>query len=389
MVNGSDPSKTEDFVKSIIRYFNIYLTPLLVVIGVVGNIMSFLVFAISHLRRQSSSVYLACLALADTGFLLALFLSWFSWLKINVMHVNGACHLVVYLTYVCGFLSVWSIAAYTVERYIVVTFPFKRHLMCTVKRSLMVVVSLSLFALLAYSFSLWTSGIVQSRGEAMCQPLPHFFGFVYVLSNIDTILTLLIPMLVIVVLNMKIVFTLYKFYHRRQSMTSDSDALVEWRRLSNASTQKVTLSTKVDHRFVLRSRDTINRRACALQKRSQIKITRMLLIVSTMFIILNAPSHAIRLHGFILFAIYKTNISRTEIRCQELLQFLYYTSFSINFFLYSLCGKNFRKGLLQLGRRFKYKVGKIFHLCIFIVYEDDVKSSKQEIQDLQTFIRKQ
>jgi hypothetical protein len=48
-------------IELVVNLLCLYVTPILVLLGVVGNTMSFLVFSMTHLRRQSSSVYLASL----------------------------------------------------------------------------------------------------------------------------------------------------------------------------------------------------------------------------------------------------------------------------------------------------------------------------------------
>ena len=47
----------------------LYVTPIIIFVGLIGNITSFFVFLTTSLRHLSSSVYLAALALADSGFL--------------------------------------------------------------------------------------------------------------------------------------------------------------------------------------------------------------------------------------------------------------------------------------------------------------------------------
>ena len=47
----------------------LYFTPIIIFVGLIGNITSFFVFVTTSLRHLSSSVYLAALALADSGFL--------------------------------------------------------------------------------------------------------------------------------------------------------------------------------------------------------------------------------------------------------------------------------------------------------------------------------
>ena len=50
-------------------HVNLYFTPVIIIVGLLGNITSFFVFVTTSLRHLSSSVYLAALALADSGFL--------------------------------------------------------------------------------------------------------------------------------------------------------------------------------------------------------------------------------------------------------------------------------------------------------------------------------
>ena len=97
----------KDTFKGIVNDLNIYFTPIIIVVGATGNIMAFLVFTVTHLRRQSSSVFLASLALADLGYLLTLLFGWLSWIKIHIVHKHVWCQMVLYLEAVFAFLSVW------------------------------------------------------------------------------------------------------------------------------------------------------------------------------------------------------------------------------------------------------------------------------------------
>ena len=89
--------------------------------GFEGNLISFLVFICTPIRQLSSSVYLAGLALSDSGFLLQLFVTWLGYVRVFLVHQNIWCQTVVYVTYVCSFLSVWLVVAFTFERYIAVS----------------------------------------------------------------------------------------------------------------------------------------------------------------------------------------------------------------------------------------------------------------------------
>ncbi len=61
---------------SVTYTLNTYVTPIVIVIGVLGNTLSFVVFVATHLSRQSSSVYLAVLAAVDNVFLVILLFVW-------------------------------------------------------------------------------------------------------------------------------------------------------------------------------------------------------------------------------------------------------------------------------------------------------------------------
>ena len=65
--------------------------PVIILVGVIGNVMSLCVFSLTHLHRLSSSVYLSSLALADTGFLVALFVVWLSRVNVKLFQREGWC----------------------------------------------------------------------------------------------------------------------------------------------------------------------------------------------------------------------------------------------------------------------------------------------------------
>jgi len=82
-VNGSGflrsrhlASAGADTFKMAVDNMTLYVTPLIIVIGVVGNALSLAVFSLTYLQRLSSSLYLSMLSVADIVFLLALLVVW-------------------------------------------------------------------------------------------------------------------------------------------------------------------------------------------------------------------------------------------------------------------------------------------------------------------------
>lgn len=105
MNNGSDNDTLHDYygTQRVLYGFQLYYTPLLVLLGTVGNTLSVFVFFATKLRKLSSSYYLSALAISDTGFLVALFVSWLNLVDVNLFNMPGICQLTVYLTQVQTF----------------------------------------------------------------------------------------------------------------------------------------------------------------------------------------------------------------------------------------------------------------------------------------------
>jgi hypothetical protein len=186
---------------------------------------------------------------------------------------------------------------------------------------------------LLYSPSLWTSGIEAAKSarltlppyDTRCVTLRHWLRFTRQMNIIDFFLTFIIPFLTIVTLNTLIIFK-----------SGQYDRLLE-RNYVQPSTY--ILHNLLEHRL---RRSKYHRR-----------ITKMLLIISTTFLLLNTPIHLLKVYYF-FFSNDDTydDKSSYESIIEMLTFYLFYTNFSINFFLYSLCGKNFRLCLMDLIKHF-------------------------------------
>ena len=345
--DGTEALSRPFTIQQLLWGLNKFLTPVIILIGLVGNVTSFFVFVRTHVRRLSSSVYLAALAVADTGFLLQLFVTWLNYVRVFLFHKEVWCQTIVYLSYVCSFLSVWYVVGFTVERYIAVCYPLKRQDMCTSLRAKKVVLFLALFACVAYSFGIWTSGLVEGNGRMQCQPLPQYRSLVNIFNNIDTVITLIIPCVCIFVLNVRLATKIKYFYKKRMVMTASY--LVPNRTKSEQRPSINPTAPGTDDEQNANTNLNGNSQAASLRPRAQISMTKMLLVVSTIFLILNLPSHVIRVHGWVMdFIDPSYRPPSIVITLQQFFTIIYYCNFSINFFLYSLCGKNFRSALFRM-----------------------------------------
>ena len=97
----------------------------------------------------------------------------------------------------------------------------------------------------------------------------------------------------------------------------------------------------------------------SLQTAASRRVTKTLLVVSFTFLILNSPYRTANLISFIIMSINdKYEYNHIEYVINLVLLRLYFTSYSLNFFLYSLWGKKFRASLKAL-----------FFNCFFVIYK--------------------
>lgn len=343
-----------------------YVLPVLMIVGLAGNAVSFIVFMCTHLKQTSCNVYLSALAMSDSAFLICVLLSWAD----GVYNTNGWCQALVYLTHVTSFLSVWYVAAFTVERFILVCMPGYRLLVCRARTAKDVVVALACFAMIIYLFSPIMSGVVELHGHSFCAPLPEFTAATGVIINIDTFITLIIPTIVILGCNIRIAYLVCIFYRAKDQATVNQ--VWKWDFTSeHAERQAIALVptggamdppggatyTSAGSKCV----QTVHVRR---QKgHYQMRATQMLLIVSTVFLLCNIPSHTLRAYAFIQSAINPDiDLSPAFFVWQKFANLIYYANFSVNVFLYSFSSRTFRLGfhrlLTKINSRFRNLIKK-------------------------------
>ena len=327
-------------LKATVEIIKLYVMPIIIAVGIIGNTVSLVVFTATKLRSHSSSVYLAALAVSDTCFLLCTLVAWLSRMGLNAMNIQPWCALVVYLTFVCSFLSVWIIVAFTIERFIAVWFPlWRRHLLRPFHARSCVLI-LVLASLVIYSFLLWMTRVVEqpNGGGKVCHTLPKFTQGLNILTQIDTFLTLVVPLFAIISLNTAIMISLYRSSKRMP---------VSWSPTTSSKRKQALLRVQHDQRD--QSITTISDGTPPTQR--TMRSTKMLLIISTVFVLFNLPSHVFRLRYTVIFFLgLEYQPSGNESGLYSISELLYYVNFAVNFFLYSIVASNFRKGLADLIR---------------------------------------
>ncbi len=356
------------------------------------------------------------------------------------------------------------VVAFTVERYIIVWYPLRKDRLCTTRRSRTVVLCLAFTSCVIYSFKTWTSGIAYIDTLALCMPYPQYYNFLTAMTGLDSVLTLIIPSVIVIILNIRIIMKIVsverqrrpfvrqvsvnqgvksqpkyiapamgkdcsiheflassrivhvKFNNSNSSEKNHSNGVITMavqtgpmrtvavvvpmdRKSKSRSSrsnsggspdlrvkrQQNTASTTINNNAKVRKSTTtytpvktnemeVNRNSEDVFRRCQTRVhvkghrqnrtARMLIIVSSVFVILKLPTHVFRIHSFIQTSIHDdySSIRKLDIRWQELFQLIYYMNFAINFFIYSACGRQFRTGLRILYTKIAHRARKIKRL---------------------------
>jgi len=259
-------------VLNVLLYINMYYKPILLCVFLLGNSLSVYVLLCTKLRYNSSSIYLGALAISDNAVLMTVFINWL--MEINIIKFKYWLRLFnsdMQILFI--FLSVWIVVVFTVQRYIVIKWPLLSHSVCTVNRTKIVLIGLTLLGVL-YSI-LWSVIIIYLEYEMEFTVDKKTLTFWWrVLYSINFIVLFVLPATIIVTFNILIIYIIVKQNRTRGNLIFNS-----------ATSNDKTLNSD--------------------NKTSHIKATKMLVIISSIFIILNAP---IQVLGFCISYNVRINI---------------------------------------------------------------------------------
>lgn len=120
------------------RLLLIYLLPVIVLAGTVGNVASVVVLLRKRMRVVSVYLYLLLLAFADTTVLYtSAFKTWFRMVAgIEWLHLSDmACRFLTFIFLVSLHFSAWLVVLTTADRFIAVLFPLKTAVLCSLRRA--------------------------------------------------------------------------------------------------------------------------------------------------------------------------------------------------------------------------------------------------------------
>lgn len=316
--NSSDPRRfsASDFVQHKIGvHLALYVLPLVILLGTVGNILTFIVLVRKRMRNTSVNVYLLLLACADTG---ALYFSGFkTWLRMitdfELLHTsNAGCKCLMFFFLVSLHMSAWLVVAISADRFTAVWFPLRSLTICNVRRAQ--IVSVIGFIIISFynAHVFWTMHLLTRKpGRHYCSPLPSdtFMMDYYPWIKLTTYSCL--PFVLVLVLNVCICIKIIPSF-RHMSMKAGS----------SGDSQAVHSTAHKDG-----------------------KVTTMLVIVSLSWLVLTGP---FTLWTFVVKQTNDPQEKANHFLSKTICFLLMYINHGINFYLYCLTGKKFRKELREM-----------------------------------------
>ena len=274
-----------------------WVFPVIIMVGTVGNVLSFVVLTRRPMVSSPVSCYLSVLAVADT---LVLYVSALQvvirvWTGIKLLHLSVVtCKIMKYLWYSCSYFSAWTVVAMTTDRFLAVWFPFKASKLCSLRRARLTVVGLASLILVGNLYHFWTTDLFMKFGGMTC-------------STQDLTMSILVPWLNLIIYSI-IPFTFVLIFNVLIAV-----ALFQ--------TRPSTRSTTDVH-----------------------KLSCMLLAVSFAWLVLSTPYTVIDIVRHVDICGRSCASTRIVIICYMFA----YLNHSINFFLYCLTGRKFRNQLIKM-----------------------------------------
>ena len=300
-----------------------FLTPPVMVLGILGNTVSLRVFTSKFMRRLSSSYYLVTLSASHLLVLLSYVLlewlnkglpQWPGGHRVPVININVVCHLFLYFSYTSRFVSTWVIVLFSLERFTAICLPTYRRKLCSKRSARRLIVLLLVASALLCLYKPLLSGVHRTNeanpDSVACTRDKNHARLIFVLDSIYGFTITALPFLIIPALNVIIL---------RRMLYKNTD---------NRGTKLVFRENKL-----------------------RLEFTVILLAISSCFIGLNlpylviwclqfwqsmhpgSPQVAERISG-------QLHIART----------IFYINYCINFFLYCSTGAYYRREIKSIFR---------------------------------------
>jgi len=292
--------------------------PVIVLMGTVGNTLSFCVLVRRHMRSTPMYFYLTLLAVADT---FVLYVSAFKvWIRalthFEVLHMsNVGCKLLMFILLCSFYMSAWLVVLVTLDRFLVIWFPFRGYLLMRIRQARLTAAVLSVFVAIYNVHVFWTMSLHQYGSAPTCDAAEDNYFMTHIFEYLKLISYCVVPFVIVIALNVGILVRINRVYinaavHRECGMRN---AAAFYRHQSPMVVLAPPLSPLPDNdddglgkvvwpqhqHMALSVANSVSSRPQSplnVQKLRQRRLTRMLLFISFAWLALTAP---FTLHSFL------------------------------------------------------------------------------------------
>ncbi|KAL3077914.1 hypothetical protein niasHS_013443 [Heterodera schachtii] len=336
--------------------------PLCCVVGLTGNCMVVVLIRSNRIfQKLPSSIYLLTLSLMSSVFLLSLLSFWVEEGFItgqNEQHSMFLCKSATFLAHFCDFASVWLIVLVGFERLTLLYRVSCRRSVVNAKRHVLFLLILSGLA------NLWIVFVAEINEFGECDINADYEGVYHSFSLLETIFCMILPSVIIIFSNLFVILKLRDHLKRIPSSptvsfnTADTvystggpqQHTIKSVKISKASLFRMGSSKENDGLSVAGRAKAANRlevtNAANRQKLKRhnlrytdLQLTRSLLVVTTVFIVLNLPNYVYRISIQFFVISEQINLSFAA-------HVLLYTHHAILFYVYIFNSPQMRKRLM-------------------------------------------
>ncbi|KAL8595422.1 hypothetical protein ACOMHN_024121 [Nucella lapillus] len=307
------------------RYLWKICPPFILLFGLFGNVMIILIMRRMSSSESSISIYFTATAVMDILYLTTDLLSRWMWLafSFNVLALHTAvCKIFTWIYTGGGTIGCWCLVCMTVQRAMSVVWPHRVNLLCTRRTVLTLVIGITLFFAALYSHYLvgFESFYYEYEKAYICTSKPGYKTYNYFTERIFVYIELsvycLIPFAILVV----------------------SNIILVW---------KLAASVKAASKHLTGTTDSAQIRA---REKSANSVTLTVIVVSSAFIVLTLPASVNYIVHY--FAISHLRLKGEDLNAAQLINavcaLLGHTNSAVNFYLYCLTGRKFRKECVSI-----------------------------------------
>lgn len=377
-------SNKSNFVYSLyfietVRKINVSFTIIIFLIGLIGNSITIFVFSKKKFRTNSSNIYLFCLAIVDTLFLIvhvfedtirhfsndmssydssyaddndfnfnitANFKSFFTTINITDQS-NFICRFINYMRYVLRFVSAYIVVLFTIQRVIVISKPLKSYIITKksawIKTFIIVLISLTINIWVPFIFVIKDTDQEYSH----CDVIERWQKEYIMITFLYICLIMFVPIITIIISNSIILYSILKANNSHKNLTNN---ITQKRNTKQVGLAPKNVKLKPYYfnvkQMVLRNNN---------QRNEDVKkITRMLCFISSSYALLNLP-YLITWFIYICNAINKPSEAEQQnyiFSFVKLSEIFYLFNYSVKFYLYCASGSTF-KNQFKLASKYK------------------------------------